>query len=48
VRKYERTLDGLARDPHRSLDELYDVSTQPDVTNEIAFLNRFRAAGLSE
>jgi hypothetical protein len=40
---YERTLDELAIDDHLSLDRLYRVSTQPDVTNEIAFLNRFRS-----
>ncbi|HVV76556.1 MAG TPA: hypothetical protein VHC43_11010 [Mycobacteriales bacterium] len=42
---YEHTLDELATDTHLSLDRLYRVSTQPDVTNEIAFLNRFRSRG---
>jgi hypothetical protein len=42
---YEHTLDELAVDGHMSLDRLYRVSTQPDVTDEIAFLNRFRSRG---
>lgn len=42
---YEHTLDALAIDRHLSLDRLYRVSTQPDVTNEIAFLNHFRSSG---
>ena len=42
---YEHALDELAIDTHLSLDRLYRVSTQPDVTNEIAFLNRFRSRG---
>lgn len=42
---YEHTLDELAIHRHLSLDRLYRVSTQPDVTNEIAFLNRFRSRG---
>jgi hypothetical protein len=40
---YEHTLDELAINNHLSLDRLYRVATQPDVTNEIAFLNRFRS-----
>jgi hypothetical protein len=44
VRRYERTLDDLAIDPHLSLDRLYRVSTQPDVDDEIAYLNHFRIA----
>lgn len=42
---YEHTLDTLAMHAHLSLDRLYRVSTQPDVTNEIAFLGRFRSNG---
>jgi hypothetical protein len=44
VVKYERTLSELAIHPAMSLNEMYIVSTQPDVTDEIAFLNHFRSA----
>lgn len=45
VQTYERTLDALASDPKLPLDRLYTVTTQPNVTDEVAFFNRFRAAG---
>jgi hypothetical protein len=45
VHAYEHTLDELAMRPNVSLDRLYRVATQPDVTEEIAFLNRFRSRG---
>jgi hypothetical protein len=44
VRAYEKTIDDLALDQDESLDRLYRVSTQPDVTDEIVFLNRFRTS----
>jgi hypothetical protein len=44
VRRYERLLDLLSIHPQRRLDQLYSVTTQPNVTDEIAFLNHFRAA----
>ena len=45
VIRYERLLDDLALDRSRSLDQLYTVGTQPDVTDEIATLLRFRSSG---
>jgi hypothetical protein len=45
VKKYERLLGEFAIHPGMSLDRLYSVSTQPDVTDEIAFLNHFRSSG---
>jgi hypothetical protein len=45
VNRYERLLDELAIHPRLSLDRLYVVSTEPDVTDEIAYLNHFRSAG---
>jgi hypothetical protein len=45
VGRYESLLDDLAIHPHRSLNQLYRVSTQPDVTQEIGYLNHFREAG---
>jgi hypothetical protein len=44
VKRYERVLDLLSTDRHKSLDRLYRVATQPDVTDEVGFLSRFRAA----
>lgn len=45
VIRYEQMLDDLALHPARSLNELYTVGTQPDVTDEIATLLRFRQNG---
>lgn len=45
VVQYERVLDDLFLHPHLSFTRLYDVATQPDVTDEISFLNQFRQAG---
>jgi hypothetical protein len=44
VVKYERLLDALSIHPRMSLDRLYTVSTEPDVTEEISSLNQFREA----
>jgi hypothetical protein len=44
VHRYERLIDDLAIHPHLSLDRLYSVSTEPDVTDEIGYLNHFREA----
>jgi hypothetical protein len=44
VIRYEQLLDDLALHPSRSLNQLYAVATQPDVTDEIGFLNRFRGS----
>src|SRR5579875_1201632 len=44
VGRYERVLDDLFLNPRMSVTRLYAVSTQPDVNNEIADINRFRAA----
>jgi hypothetical protein len=44
VGRYERVLDDLFLTPRTSVRKLYAVSTQPDVNNEIADINRFRAA----
>jgi hypothetical protein len=41
---YERLLSELAIHRNMSLNKLYSVSTQPDATDEIAFLTHFRAA----
>lgn len=45
VGRYESLLDDLAIHPHLSLNQLYRVSTQPDVTQQIGYLNHFREAG---
>jgi hypothetical protein len=42
---YEHMLDQLAINKHLSLNRLYRVSTQPDVNQQIGYLNHFRAAG---
>lgn len=44
VGRYERALDDLFLSPRLSVTKLYAVSTQPDVNNEIADINKFRAA----
>jgi hypothetical protein len=44
IRRYELLIDDLTLHRKLSLDRLYTVATQPDVTDEIAFLNHFRSA----
>jgi hypothetical protein len=43
--RYERLVDELALHPELPLSRLYNVSTQPNVTDVIAFLGHFRSSG---
>jgi hypothetical protein len=44
VKRYELLLSELAIHPRMPLDRLNTVSTEPDVTDEIGFLNHFRSS----
>lgn len=43
--RYEKLVDDLALHPELPLSRLYNVSTQPNVTDVIAFLGHFRSSG---